>query len=145
MCRYRSGEACYDPNSHAVTVKMLDGEDSHTKIREQHGIRESSSSLMDRYHTPVEYVPTKDLDRTTWDGWTLIWDAEKPEWADDEIIQDIVRQMRERVMLDDLAHWGGDLVLDGLKSIPKGVILSAGGVTLREGGYINLPGRTVKL
>ncbi len=150
MCNYRSGEAVFDPATRTVVLKTIEGGDSHTKIRQAHGIREVRNDLMDRYHTPVEYIPTL-LDFTTWEGWKLQWDAGEPEWADTEIEAEIIRQFREVISRDNLGQWGGNLYLGSLTAIPAGVTLSAGGdlylnsltaipegVTLSAGGYLSL-------
>ena len=134
MCRYRSGEAVFDPITHTVRLYTIDGHDSHNNIRQEHHIPEAQNGLMDRYHTPVEYVPTACFNREEpWTGWDLFWDAGKPDWADENVSAEIIRQFKQVIISDDLERWDGSLDLSSLTSMPAGVTLSAGGsLYLRE-------------
>ncbi len=151
MCQFRSAVAVYNSTDDTVTLRFLAGQDSHTRIREQNGIRDDGSPGASR-QTSLEYVPT---DLLNLDSYQLQFDAERPDWWTEEHTVQAVRQFQADITPQIAARrweWGGDLDLRSLTALPEGVTLSAGGyldlrsltalpegVTLKAGGglYLN--------
>jgi len=117
-----------------VKVYSLLNEDSHTAIHKKRNIRDNDLENQ----VSVEVVPVNDL--TDCSNWELIFDTPKPKWWN-ELCE---AKVRKEVKKLHSKYWNaktktytfkGDLTLDNLKSIPKGV-------TIKSGGKINLSGLT---
>ena len=153
MCQRKSGVAVRCEGG--VRIYTLLGEDSHTKIREAHHIRDDGSLAASR-QTPVEYVVRRDI-RDTKD-WEFKFDDARPDWWTDAMTESAKRQLASAAEADwdgDVLKYSGNLNLRSLTSLPKGVTLKAGGylgldsltslsegVTLEAGGDLDLDSLT---
>ena len=136
MCRFRSAVAVYQSESE-VALKLLPGEDSHTKIREAFNIRDGLGAAASR-QTPVEFVPFGALDDL--DAYEFIFDAGKPNWWTDAHTDSAVQQFRREVrglLAEKTIEYDDDLYLNSVTTLPEGVSLEAGGeVYLAEHGWV---------
>jgi hypothetical protein len=64
--------------------------DSHNDIIDYFGLRDGNAPQF----TPVEFTPKDWFDPETW---TFKFDAERPDWADDEWIESATTELRRRV------------------------------------------------
>ena len=127
MCHFRSGVGVLNMSDNMLSVKFLDGEDSHTKIRSTYYIRDDDGAGATR-QTPLEYKPAKDL--LDLESYELTFDAGRPDWWTEEHTEQAIRQFRADITPVIAARkwdWGGYLDLGSLTSLPEGVTLSAGG------------------
>lgn len=125
MCRHLSGIAVFRTDAE-VTVYMSRKTDSHTEIREEHGLPEAVTGREKR--TPVEYVPYGAL--LDFASWRFEFDEDRPAWWTEAHTKDAIRQMTSfaRALWDGKTLTaGGGLYLGSLTTLPEGVTLKAGG------------------
>ena len=130
MCQFKSGEAVKISESE-VKVLTTYLQDSHTEIRKVHSIREDSGSPSDKFHTPVELIPSR-LDFDDPSAWELVFDDAKPDWWTDSMTEQATSQLLSAAKFD-FDDWAkgkpvkGSLCLNGLISIPEGFNPTVGG------------------
>ena len=95
MCEFKSGVAVRI-SENEIVVRVLDGQDSHTEIREAFKIRDTGSAL-DRFHTPLELRPVKSFDLT---DCKLVFDAGQPEWWTPAMTVQARRQLHAALVAD---------------------------------------------
>ncbi|MCK9327542.1 MAG: hypothetical protein M0P69_18760, partial [Bacteroidales bacterium] len=123
MCRFKSGMAVY-VNESDVRVFTSINTDSHTDIRDEYNIRDDMSRMSISWRTtPLEYIPGNganiiDPQSNGWDGWTLNFDAGRPDWWTEAHTKSATKQMRDAVK----AH------IDG-KSFSAGGYIDLGNLT----------------
>jgi hypothetical protein len=118
MCNWKSGELV-KTGENECDVLTLEGEDSHTKIREHYKIPEATGTGMaDNMHTSIEFVPVRGCKNM--EDFDLIYDAGKPEWVTPEMEDRARVKMFEAVKRDlKLTVWLGDLSVSGTATLPK--------------------------
>ena len=135
MCKYRSGIATIFNDN--VKVYTLPGNDSHDDIREHYHIADTIDTA--GRQAPCELTPRGEL--TEYDKYDLIWDDVRPDWANDNVEQEVKHQMTAVVKSDDFTCWGGSLDLSGtgVTTLPDGLTVG-GWLDLRGTGVTTLPG-----
>jgi hypothetical protein len=116
VCRFRSAEAIFQPDSNGVKLVFTKGEDSHTKNRANNGITEVTDEYTQK-HTPLEYIPTTSL--KDFSTYRFVFDAGRPDWWTDEMTDSAIRQFQEEIGRCDYADWGGNLDLGNLTTLDQ--------------------------
>ena len=100
MCEFKSGIAV-KLNEEEVRVYTLPFIDSHTVIREKHGIKENGLGMLSNMSTPVELIPYgfppnfKDSS-----SWKFKFDSDKPDWWTEGMTEQATRQLMEAAKAD---------------------------------------------
>ena len=100
MCEFKSGIAV-KINEEEVRVYTLPLIDSHTLIREKHGIKENGFGMLSNMSTPVELIPHgfppnfKDSS-----SWKFKFDSDKPDWWTEGMTEQATRQLMEAAKAD---------------------------------------------
>ena len=100
MCEFKSGIAVRI-SEEEVRVYTLPFIDSHTEIREKHGIKENGFGMLSNMSTPVELVPHgfppnfKDSS-----SWKFKFDSDKPDWWIEGMTEQATRQLMEAAKAD---------------------------------------------
>ena len=100
MCEFKSGIAV-KLNEEEVRVYTLPLIDSHTLIREKHGIKENGLGMLSNMSTPVELIPRRfPLNFKKSSYWQFKFDADKPDWWIEGMTKQAVRQLMEAAKAD---------------------------------------------
>ena len=100
MCEFKSGIAVRI-SEEEVRVYTLPLIDSHTVIRERHGIKENGLGMLSNMSTPVELIPHgfppnfKDSS-----SWKFNFDSDKPGWWTEGMTEQATRQLMEAAKAD---------------------------------------------
>ena len=127
MCQHKSGVAVKDGET--IKVYTLVGEDSHTKIRNVHKLRDGGGAGA-IFQTPVELVPVGQADLSAPETWNFNFDDHRPAWWTDEMTAEAISQLAAAEKLDwkdGVLTAGGALDLSSLTALPATAKLTAGG------------------
>ena len=100
MCEFKSGIAVRI-SEEEVRVYTLPLIDSHTVIREKHGIKENGLGLLSNMSTPVELIPQSlhpNFKKIS--SWKFKFDADKPDWWTEGMTEQATRQLMEAAKAD---------------------------------------------
>ena len=154
MCEFKSGIAV-KLNEEEVRVYTLPFIDSHTVIREKHGIKENGFGMLSNMSTPVELIPHgfppnfKDSS-----SWQFQFDDCRPDWWTEGMTEQATRQLmeaakadlendNEKEQLEAVKQYG--YAIKHIKNPSEAVQLAA----VKQNGYaiqfINNPSKAVKM